>query len=1312
MNTIVMSSKARKEGRSRAPGPRGNVVMGNLAEYVDDPISMLMKLRNGYGDIARNRLGPFMTHLLSHPEHVEYVLQENHRNYCRGRFYDNFKLFFGDGILTTEGDFWRKHRRIVQPVFNKGAIDDGTAGAAEATAGLIERWNRLPAGKAIDVIPEMMHYSLAALGLMMFNTDISRQSQASGPLVRYAIEAIMPQGNLNDLLPRWLPTPFNLRTKKMSRELGKLIQEVIDQHRRSDNNQAADIITLLLDAKDADTGQSLTAKEVHDEVMTIFLAGHETTGSGLGWALLALAQHPAVLRRLREELDAKLGGRMPTTEDLKDLPYLDQVVNETLRVYPPIWAFTRDLIEDDEIGGYRIPAKSSIFLSPYVTHRHPEFWSNPEAFDPENFASHAPERHKYAYFPFGGGMRKCIGYQVALLMTRVLVAGVAQHFDLALSPGHPLQRGAFVSLRPVNGLDIVVTPRKGTPPRPGSGSGRDDGAGVPSERPVPHGEAAAGCPFRSASPTPVEQLPASATTEPEKPTEVGPAFVDLARIDPPAASGEEDTPRTRRFVWQPMEIAPLPVDPAPDLAGKRILIVNGRTCMAEDIALALSRACCKAYVFAPGEGDDIELAMQACHQDHGPFDGIIDLTLPPPFDITKEATWEAPIARSLAALRCCYEQWCQETDANRAFYLPVTWMDGRMGYGPSGLAQPLGGLWAGLAKTLPQEIPNCNIRILDLSADETDGASRRIVQELYRWGLFEIGYCGGKRFTLQAICDRGAEPARPVLSREDTVLFSGGGRGIGLLCAEALAVRTGATVVVTGRMEPATGDEPWARLNEAEFKAYAQAELAKASRERPVVAIRRKIDLKRQRLELRRTLDRLRLANSAVRYVTCDVTDKAGVTRLCEEIGPRLRMVIHNAGVDRPLRLAHKEASGFIATIRTKIAGFVTLYQVASNQSGLVTFCNVGSLTGRMGGMTGETDYAAANEGLARLGLWAGQIRPDLSIKTLVWPTWEQVGMITNFDVTKRYVSPMPVEEGLGFWLSELAEPRGGEIMFMGSIGQAVTPVQINGFPMIYDVSGLPYLIYRRHHVGAVRRFIPFRHISTVATLDPRFAAFMHERDWAGRSALAPTMAIELALGAGSWVMAQDFKPTVLAAIRDVRLDLRACRLFDGAAVIELLHDAEGRWEGDDWVVDVKANRCDIADPLLTMTVVFRPFEAAAAQNWSSDDSWLGPSVTMRSADGADLWALPYPPSPALPVAQLDHIIRQACKGLDSQASKLWAADEIVLGPADPATETRIVAGGQGRYAVLSGDDQLVASIDGARLLDPLQAGIRPIAAE
>jgi cytochrome P450 len=446
---------------SVAPGPRGGLVMGNLKEYKRDPIGMLLRLRLEYGDIVRNRLGPFVTHALAHPDHIKYVLQTNASNYVRGRFYERFKLFFGYGLLTTDGDFWLRHRHIAQPLFHKRQVDTLSEMITAPVSEMLERWyGYAEARQPIDVVPEMMRLSLRVLGKAIFNLDIARHADKVGPAVRLGLEAMMPQGNLNDFIPFWVPTPLNWRIRRARRVLHDIIDQVIEDH-RTGRSEGGDLISLLLSAKDPETGAALHQQEVRDEVMTVFLAGHETTGSGLAWCLYALSKHPDVMRRLRAELGQVLGERAPGAADVQRLPYLSMVVDESLRMYPPIWGYTRDAIEDDEVGGYRIPAGSSIFVSPYVTHRHPEFWENPEAFDPERFAAeNAGARPRFAYFPFGGGPRQCIGIHMAKLQMQLAIGAIVQRFDLHAVPGHTVKYGALVSLRPANGILLSLHPCK------------------------------------------------------------------------------------------------------------------------------------------------------------------------------------------------------------------------------------------------------------------------------------------------------------------------------------------------------------------------------------------------------------------------------------------------------------------------------------------------------------------------------------------------------------------------------------------------------------------------------------------------------------------------------------------------------------------------------------------------------------------------------------------------------------------------------------------------------------------------------------
>jgi cytochrome P450 len=454
--------------KATAPGPRGSLLMGTLDEYKNDPIAMLLRLHRQYGDVARNRLGPYITHALAHPSHVKHVLQDNNPNYVRGRFYENFKQFFGDGLLTTDGDFWLRHRRIAQPLFHRKRIDSFSAPVAESVRRLIDRWARYArSGEDFDIVPETMWLTLSVLGKVIFNVDISDTAERVGPAVRLGLEAMMPQGNVNDFIPGWVPTPHNRRIHRAKRALDTIMGEIIEDHRRR-RAETSDLITLLLSATNDTTGEMLTPQEVHDEVMTVFLAGHETTASGLSWALFELSRHPDAMHAMRAELQHVLRDRDPSAEDLPRLPFVRMVVDESLRLHPPIWGFTRDALKDDEIGGYHIPAGTSIFLSPYVTHRHRGFWTNPEAFDPARFApsDNAHDRPRYAYFPYGGGPRQCIGLHLANLQLCIAIAMIGRRFDLATTPGHPIAHGALVSLRPLHGISMTVRPVSAASPEP------------------------------------------------------------------------------------------------------------------------------------------------------------------------------------------------------------------------------------------------------------------------------------------------------------------------------------------------------------------------------------------------------------------------------------------------------------------------------------------------------------------------------------------------------------------------------------------------------------------------------------------------------------------------------------------------------------------------------------------------------------------------------------------------------------------------------------------------------------------------------
>ncbi len=580
------------------------------------------------------------------------------------------------------------------------------------------------------------------------------------------------------------------------------------------------------------------------------------------------------------------------------------------------------------------------------------------------------------------------------------------------------------------------------------------------------------------------------------------------------------------------------------------------------------------------------------------------------------------------------------------------------------MPQPLGGIWAGLAKTLPQEIPNCNVRVLDVAEEDFTNLHRILIRELYRWGLFEIGYRGGVRYTLSATREesRSLTPIGP----DDTVLLSGGGRGIGFALACSLAREYRCRVVITGRKTEPQHDEPVVTMGADEFKVRQQAMLRAAVQAGNLPEVRGRIAREKEYRELFGNLQQAAAEGLPVEYRKCDVTSEAEVRGVVESIGNRLTVVVHNAGVDSPVRLPLKSPDTFIDTVRVKVAGFLNLLRAVEGRK-LKVFCNVGSLTGRWGGMTGETDYAAANEGLSRLGMWAGRNRP-FPVKTLCWPTWERLGMIKNFDIASKYMSPLPVGEGLRLWRNELNAAQSAEVTFVGGVGRALNPLQIKGFPPAPGLANIQSLYTQFHHLGDVISFRPFRSIRTRNVISADTAPLLHEVQARGKQTLPVSVLLERLAGVGSWVQAEGWKELIVHEICDVVIRLHGLTAKQG--VCEFEHHAEGSWAGQDWQVRVtiadisggatiaEATLIYRAAPLLAESIHAGPADAERQvkikdaewvwrgmlippARWSSPEpgTWVGTATPCQSSD---LWSVPCPPLLWLPVAHLENIFRAA----------------------------------------------------------------------
>ncbi|MCW5251223.1 MULTISPECIES: cytochrome P450 [unclassified Streptomyces] len=449
------------QGRRLAPGPEGSVLFGALSSFRKDTLKLLVELQRQFGGIARMKMGPYLVHQITQPEHVKHVLQDNSRNYVRGRFYRGFHLFFGRGMLTTDGPEWRTRRSVTQPFFNRSRLRESSDTITGTVEELLARWDEKAArGEDVDITDDMMWLAMGVIGRLLYGVDLRDYSDRLMPAVRFSLKAMILTGEVKQMLPRWVPTRYQRRLKHHQKVLNGVMDEIIDLHRDGGGSPDS-VVAALLDATHAVTGKPFTQTQIRAELKTLFLAGHETTGCALTWTLYAIAQHQNVRDELDEELKRVLGGRVPTAADLPDLPYLRQVVDESLRMYPPIWLFPRDTVEDDEIGGYHVPAGSTVLVPVYAAHHNAAVWENPEAFDPRRFCpahqgkstgavgGRAAGRDRYDYFPFGGGARKCIGMDLALLEIQFAVAMITQRFRLHLVSGHPVTPGALVSLRPL-----------------------------------------------------------------------------------------------------------------------------------------------------------------------------------------------------------------------------------------------------------------------------------------------------------------------------------------------------------------------------------------------------------------------------------------------------------------------------------------------------------------------------------------------------------------------------------------------------------------------------------------------------------------------------------------------------------------------------------------------------------------------------------------------------------------------------------------------------------------------------------------------
>jgi cytochrome P450 len=441
------------------PGPRGLPILGVLPAVRRNPTAVFMSAALRFGDVVYLKIGPRHGYLITNPSDVRRVLQDNARNYHKSPLYDKLRMSIGNGLLTSEDEFWLRQRRIAQPAFHHRRIAALSGVMSDVARDAAAGWQTIAAdGLPVDVEEEMMRLTRTVVLRALLGADLgpftATLDDAWTVINQHVGESFWSLG----FTDRW-PTPRYRRFQAARAVLKDAVDYVISQRRRSASD-GSDLLSMLLSARDEESGEAMTDEQLRVEVTTFLLAGQETTSLALTWTWYLLSQHASARRRLEEEIDTVLDGRPPEYADLANLPYTRMVIDEAMRLYPPAWGFSRQALADDELGGFHLPRGWLAFVIPYVLHRLPEFWQDPEAFDPERFSpERSAERPKFVYLPFGAGPRQCIGSHFALIETQLVVATLAQRYRLHLVPGHRVEPWPLITLRPRFGMPMTIERR-------------------------------------------------------------------------------------------------------------------------------------------------------------------------------------------------------------------------------------------------------------------------------------------------------------------------------------------------------------------------------------------------------------------------------------------------------------------------------------------------------------------------------------------------------------------------------------------------------------------------------------------------------------------------------------------------------------------------------------------------------------------------------------------------------------------------------------------------------------------------------------
>jgi cytochrome P450 len=435
-------------------GPKGHWLGGNLPEFRRDRLDFLTRCARTYGDVTRLRFAHRRVYLLNHPDLIEDVLVTQSRNFIKHFALRLNPLVLGQGLLTSEGDFWLRQRRLIQPVFVRSRIASYGPIMVAAARHVSDSWR---AGERRDIMVEMMRLTLEIAAKTLFQADVADEAQDVVAALQILQDSFLRRFSSLVPMPIWLPTPGNFRLRRAVRRLDDIIYRFI-RYRREHPGDHGDLLSLLLAARDEEG--RMTDRQVRDEAMTLFLAGHETTALALSWAWYLLGQHPEVEAKLAAEVESVVGSRDPTVDDCPRLKYAEMIALEAMRLYPPAYVVGREALADCVVGGFHVPRGTTLLMSQWVMQRDPRYFADPAAFRPERWSDDAARSlPKFAYFPFGGGPRLCIGNTFAMLEMVLALAAIAQRYHFRIPPGTHVNPVPTFTLRPAGGVPAEIVPR-------------------------------------------------------------------------------------------------------------------------------------------------------------------------------------------------------------------------------------------------------------------------------------------------------------------------------------------------------------------------------------------------------------------------------------------------------------------------------------------------------------------------------------------------------------------------------------------------------------------------------------------------------------------------------------------------------------------------------------------------------------------------------------------------------------------------------------------------------------------------------------